>query len=60
MNFYQKEFDTTFILMNNSPVEDFEGFSSADINYLVYEPFSPDSPFRIKKIYTRQHPWPSD
>jgi hypothetical protein len=49
MDFYQKDFDATFILMNNSPINDFEGFSSADMNYLVYETFSPDSPFQIKK-----------
>jgi hypothetical protein len=49
MDFYQKDFDPTFILMNNSPINDFEGFSSADMNYLVYETFSPDSPFQIKK-----------
>jgi hypothetical protein len=35
--------------MNNSPIEDFEGFSSADMNYLVYDAFSADSPFQIKK-----------
>jgi hypothetical protein len=35
--------------MNNSPIDDFEGFSSADMNYLVYETFSPVSPFQIKK-----------
>ena len=49
MDFYQKDFDATFLLMNNSPIDDFEGFSSADMNYLVYETFSPDSPFQIKK-----------
>ena len=49
MDFYQKDFDSTFILMNNSPIDDFEGFSSADMHYLVYETFSPDSPFQIKK-----------
>ena len=49
MDFYQKDFDPTFILMNNSPIEDFEGFSSADMNYLVYDTFSTDSPFQIKK-----------
>lgn len=49
MDFYQKDFDSTFILMNNSPIEDFEGFSSADMNYLVYDAFSADSPFQIKK-----------
>ena len=49
MDFYQKDLDSTFILMNNSPIEDFEGFSSADMNYLVYDAFSADSPFQIKK-----------
>jgi hypothetical protein len=49
MDFYQKDFDPTFILMNNTPIEDFEGFSSADMNYLVYDTFSTDSPFQFKK-----------
>lgn len=35
--------------MNNVPIDDFEGFSSADMNYLVYETFSSDSPLQIKK-----------
>jgi hypothetical protein len=48
MDFYQKDFDPTFILMNNVPIDDFEGFSSADMNYLVYEPFSSDSPLQLK------------
>jgi hypothetical protein len=49
MDLYQKDFDAAFILRNNSPIEDFEGFSSADMNYLIYETFSPDSPFQVKK-----------
>jgi hypothetical protein len=49
MDFYQKDFDATLILINNIPIDDFEGFSSADMNYLVYETFSNDSPFQIKK-----------
>ena len=49
MDFYQKDFDPTSILMNNRPIEDFEGFSSTDMHYLVYNTFSPDSPFQIKK-----------
>jgi len=35
--------------MNNRPIEDFEGFSSTDMHYLVYNTFSPDSPFQIKR-----------
>lgn len=49
MDFYQKKFDATLILINNIPIDDFEGFSSADMNYLVYESFSPDSPLQINK-----------
>lgn len=49
MDFYHKDFDPTSILMNNRPIEDFEGFSSTDMHYLVYKTFSPDSPFQIKK-----------
>lgn len=49
MDFYQKDFDASFILRNNIPVEDFEGFSSADMHYIIYETLSPDSPFQIKK-----------
>jgi hypothetical protein len=49
MDFYHKDFDATLILINNIPIDDFEGFSSADMNYLVYESFSPDSPLQINK-----------
>jgi hypothetical protein len=49
MDFNQKKFDATLILINNIPIDDFEGFSFADMNYLVYESFSPDSPLQINK-----------
>jgi len=49
MDFYQKDFDPNAILMNNIPIEDFEGFSSSDMHYLIYNTFSPDSPLQIKK-----------
>jgi len=49
MDYYQKDLEATLILINNIPIDDFEGFSSADMNYLVYEAFSLDSPFKIKK-----------
>jgi hypothetical protein len=49
MDFYQQYFDPATILMNNRPIEDFEGFSSPDMHYLLYNTFSPDSPLQIKK-----------
>lgn len=49
MDFSQRDFDPTSILMNNRPIEDFEGFSSTDMHYLVCNTFSPDSPFQSKK-----------
>lgn len=49
MDFYQKDFDPNTILMNNKPIEDFEGFSSSDMHYLIYDTFSTDSPLQIKK-----------
>jgi len=36
-------------LHNNSPLDDFEGFSPADMRYLVHDPFSDDSPMQIRK-----------
>jgi hypothetical protein len=44
----KKGIEASIILRNNSPIEDFEGFSPADMSYLIYETFSPDSPFQIK------------
>ena len=45
----KKRIEALKILFDNSPVEDFEGFSSSDMRYLIITPFSKDSPFQINK-----------
>lgn len=37
------------ILINNYPTEDFLGFTPTEMEILLYDPFSFDSPFKIKK-----------
>jgi len=45
----KKSIEAAKILIDNSPIEDFEGFSSSDMRYLIITPFSKDSPFQINK-----------
>ena len=49
MDLDKKRVDAAKILIDNSPIEDFEGFSSSDMRYLIITPFSEDSPFQINK-----------
>jgi hypothetical protein len=49
MNPDKKSIEAAKILIDNSPVEDFEGFSSSEMRYLIITPFSQDSPFQINK-----------
>ncbi len=49
MTLDKKDIESAIILINNSPIDDFEGFSSADMRYIIYEPFSHDSPLQINK-----------
>jgi hypothetical protein len=45
----KKSTEAAKILIDNSPIEDFEGFSSSEMRYLIITPFSKDSPFQINK-----------
>jgi hypothetical protein len=49
MDLDKKRIEASKILIDNSPIEDFEGFSSSDMRYLIITPFSKDSPFQINK-----------
>ena len=49
MNPDKKSIEAAKILIDNSPIEDFEGFSSSEMRYLIITPFSQDSPFQINK-----------
>jgi hypothetical protein len=45
----RRQIEASMIIHNTSPVEDFEGLSPADMRYILYDPFSIDSPFKLKK-----------
>ena len=49
MDLEKKRTEAAKILIDNSPIEDFEGFSSSDMRYIIITPFSKDSPFQINK-----------
>lgn len=49
MDPHKKSIEAAKILIDNSPIEDFEGFSASDMRYLIITPFSKDSPFQINK-----------
>lgn len=44
----KRQIEASMIIHNTSPVEEFEGLSPADMRYILYDPFSIDSPFKIK------------
>ena len=35
---------------NHRPIDDFDGYSPLEMHYLLYEPFSEESPFKLKKL----------
>jgi hypothetical protein len=45
----RRQIAASMIIHNTSPIEDFEGLSPADMRYILYEPFSIDSPLKFKK-----------
>jgi hypothetical protein len=45
----RRQIEASRIIYNTSPIEDFEGLSPADMRYILYDPFSIDSPFKLKK-----------
>jgi hypothetical protein len=44
----RRQIEASRIIYNTSPIEDFEGLSPADMRYFLYDPFSIDSPFKLK------------
>jgi hypothetical protein len=44
----RRQIEASMIIQNTRPIEDFEGFSPADMRYILYEPFSSDSPLKFK------------
>jgi len=44
----RRQIEASRIIYNTSPIEDFEGLSPADMRYILYDPFSIDSPFKLK------------
>jgi len=49
MDLDKKDIESIITLFNNRPIDDFEGFSSTDMTYILYEPFSKGSPLQIMK-----------
>jgi hypothetical protein len=44
----RRKIEASINLYNTKPIEDFEGLSPADMRYILYDPFSKDSPLRFK------------
>jgi hypothetical protein len=44
----RRRIEASINLYNTKPIEDFEGLSPADMRYILYDPFSKDSPLRFK------------
>lgn len=45
----KRRLEASIIEYNTKPIEDFEGLSPADMRYVLYEPYSDDSPLKINK-----------
>jgi len=45
----KRKLEASIIEYNTKPIEDFEGLSPADMRYVLYEPYSNDSPLKINK-----------
>ena len=48
MKDFKTEIESALYLLDNKPLEDFDGLSRADMRYLVHNPFSKDSPLSIR------------
>jgi hypothetical protein len=44
----RRKIETSINLYNTKSIEDFEGLSPADMRYILYDPFSKDSPLQFK------------
>lgn len=49
MDHYHKDIESSLLLLDNRPLEDFEELSKADMRYLIHNPFSKDSPLQINR-----------
>lgn len=49
MENFNREIESTLHLLDNRPIEEFDGLSRADMRYLIYNPFSKNSPLQISK-----------
>lgn len=45
----KRKLESSLIEYNTKPIEDFEGLSPADMRYVLYEPYSKNSPLKINK-----------
>lgn len=45
----KRKLESSVLEYNTKPIEDFEGLSPADMRYVLYEPYSIDSPLKINK-----------
>lgn len=45
----KQDHESTLYLLDNKPMEEFEGLSKAEMRYLIQNPFSEDSPLQIQK-----------
>jgi hypothetical protein len=44
----RRKIEASINIYNTKPIEDFEGLSPADMRYVLYDPFSKESPLRFK------------
>lgn len=52
MEDYRKEIESSLYLIDNKPNENFDGLSRSEMRYLIYNPFSRDSPFQINRNFS--------
>jgi hypothetical protein len=45
----RRKIEASINIYNTKPIEDFEGLSPADMRYVLYDPFSKESPLRFKE-----------
>ena len=47
---FSRRLEALSILQNNYPVSDFLGITANEMNHILYNPFSSESPFKLKQI----------
>jgi len=48
VNDFKREIESILYLLDNKPLENFDGLSRAEMRYLIHNPFSKDSPINIR------------